>query len=735
MRSVIVVKVLIEHPAYAINRPFSYAYNLIKTPQVGERVVVTFNNKEVVGYIVEVEKNELTQEEYEKELGYKLSSVTRLIDDEPILTGELLKLAQEVANYYLSPLISVYQAMLPPSLKPTSASLKNAKIAYETYVKCIDASEEDLTLKQIELLRLIKSNVEIKKSEIKSLSILKKLIEQNRVCEFKKEKNRLILPDEKAIKNVTLNSEQEQVKNEFISSNDQVYLLEGVTGSGKTEVYISLVKEVIKAQKTALILVPEISLTPVMLKRFYSLFKNEVAILHSNLTSGEKYDEYRRILRQEVKVVIGTRSAVFAPLKNLGIIIIDEEHVESYKQDNTPCYHAREVAIMRAKHFDKCKVLLGSATPTLESEARALKGVYHHLVLSHRVNDQELPNTRIINLQNYQNIDYESAIFSLPLRKAILERLAKKEQVVLLLNRRGYATSVLCRECGHVLKCPDCDIPLVYHASDKLLKCHNCGYVSEMPHKCPECESKYLTRVGFGSEKVEEEVHKLFPIARTLRLDSDVGKVRQNIPKILEKFANQEADILIGTQMIAKGHDFPNVTLVGLILADLGLSLPSMRSSERTFELVTQAIGRAGRGEKKGEAIIQSYMPNHYSLVYGAKQDYRSFFHSEMQIRKLQQNPPYTYVSTLTISAKNEEMCENLAQKTLEIVARESENNIQCIGPSRPYVSQDARGYKRICLFKYKNKELFAKIIKDVLNVLSKTSGTSLKIDVDALNV
>lgn len=731
----IILKVLIEHAAYALNRPFSYVYKKSVVPMVGARVLVPFRNVELVGYIENVEEVSMSKEEYEKEIGYKLLEALQVIDTQPILNIELRNLAKDISEYYLSPLISVYQAMLPPSLKPTSASLNNAKIAYVKYLKCINSNEEHLTLKQVELLRLIKESGEIKKSDINSQSIIKKLIENGNIVEFLKEKQRFNYNDTTIIKDVILTKDQEKVKEEFLNSEDKVFLLEGVTGSGKTEVYISIVQEIVKQNKTALILVPEISLTPIMLKRFYGLFKNKVAILHSNLTSGEKYDEYRRILRQEVDVVIGTRSAVFAPLNNIGVIIIDEEHVESYKQENTPCYHAREVAIMRAKMHEYTKVLLGSATPSLESESRAIKKIYHHLVLDKRVNEKELPKTRIINLQNFQNIDYQSSLFSIPLRKAIKDRLSHHEQIILLLNRRGYSTSVLCRECGHSLKCPTCDIPLVYHSHDKLLKCHNCGYVEELKNYCPECGSKYLSKVGFGSEKVEEEIKKLFPEARTLRLDSDVGKIKNNISKVLNRFANYEADILIGTQMIAKGHDFPNVTLVGLVLADLGLSLPSIRSSERTFELITQAIGRSGRGEKEGEAIIQSYMPNHYSIIYGAKQDYRSFFQNEMKIRHLQQNPPYTYVSTLQLVGKNESFVNEMAIRVIRQVVKESKGQIMCIGPTKPYVYKDVKGYKRICLFKYKNKKEFDKIMIEILDVLSKKSGISIKIDVDAIDI
>ncbi len=730
----IIINVLIEHAVYAINRPFSYAYNGVEKPQIGERVQVPFHHNTVVGYIIDLKEINISQQEYEQEIGYKILSTDKLLDNEPILTEELRQLAKEVSDYYLAPLISIYQAMLPASLKPAISSIKKAHIAYDKYIKVVNNDESGLTPKQIELLRLLNASGEIKKNEVKSVQILKKLILNKNVEEYQVEKRRYNFESNDKFKDLTLTADQMQVKEEFLNTKDLVYLLEGVTGSGKTEVYISLVKEIVAKQKTALILVPEINLTPLMMQRFYNLFKDKVAILHSELTNGEKYDEYRKIFRGEIQVVIGTRSAVFAPLQNIGLIILDEEHAEAYKQDNVPCYHAREVAIMRAKHFENCKVLLGSATPTLESEARAIKGVYHHLKLLKRINERELPETEIINLQDHRNIDYASSIFSIRLRKAIKETLEKKEQVVLLLNRRGYSTSVLCRECGHIIKCPECDIPLVYHSFDRLLKCHNCGHVETQIHQCRECGSKYLSRIGFGSEKVEDEIKKLFPLASVLRLDSDVGKVKNNIASTLRAFKNHEADILIGTQMIAKGHDFPDVTLVGLVLADLGLSLPSTRSSERTFQLITQAIGRAGRGTKKGRAIIQTYMPTHYSIIYGAKQDYQGFFKEEMRIRKLQQNPPYTFASTLTLVSKDEDMVEQIAGKTLELVLEKGEGKILGIGPSRPYIKKDTRGYRRVCIFKYKNQQLFQETMQNIINILSKNNSVSFKIDIDTLN-
>lgn len=725
-----ILNCLVEHAALALNRSFSYGYFGDDFVSPGMRVRMKFHGQDLIGYITSISPEDLSPEEFKEKYGYELKLVDGIIDQQAILNEELLQTAKEIADYYYAPLISIYQAMLPPSLKPTSSSLRHAKIAYEKFVRIKEDDETDLTPKQLELFRLIRESKEAKKSDIRS-SVLQTLISKGRVEEFSKEKMRFSYQNERSFPKVSLTEEQRHVVEEFFSSSDRVYLLQGVTGSGKTEVYLELARRVIQEGKTVVVLVPEIALTPLMMARFYHEYPTEVAILHSELTSGEKYDEYRRIARGKVKLVIGTRSAVFAPLSNVGLFILDEEHVESYKQDVTPCYHAREVAIFRAKHFPNCKVLLGSATPTLESRARAQKGVYHLLELKNRVHQRELPQTEIVSLADYGQIDYESSIFSIPLRRALFAILAKKEQAVLLLNRRGYSTSLICRECHHIMRCPDCEIPLVYHASDQLLKCHHCGYVETLPPHCPKCGSPYLTKIGFGIEKLEEELHRLMPEARVLRLDSDTSRIKNNLSKTLQKFANQEADILLGTQMIAKGHDFENVTFVGLVQADFGLTLPSYRASERTFQLVTQAIGRAGRGKKKGWAMIQTYMPNHYALLLAAKQDYQAFYAQEMALRKMQQYPPYTYVTKILLESESESM---LIQTMDAIIDKLQSANITVIGPAIPYIGKDHNGYKRVCLIKYKKKELVDPVLRELLAILSQKSRIRIKIDVDTLD-
>ena len=524
-----IIELLIEHNNYSLNRPFSYIYNGDKKVDRGYRVLVTFNHQELVGYVTSVSETNKSKKELEEELGFNIDEIVDVIDSSPLLNEDLMKLADEVSDYYLASKISVLQTMLPPSLSPRRSSLKAPKIAYDQYIIIKDYDESELTSKQIELLRLIQKNQPVLKREIKQVSVLEKLLEYGRVDIVKKEKRRLQIPNYQKAEIPSLTKDQQKVVDEFNNSSDQVYLLEGVTGSGKSEVYLHLSKQILEQGKSVLMLVPEISLTPMMMRNFISRFGEDVAILHSELTPAEKYDEYRKIASEKCKIVVGARSAIFAPLSNIGLIILDEEHVESYKQDVPPFYHAREVAIIRSK-MHNCKVLLGSATPSLESRARAGKGVYHLLTLTKRINEKELPKTTIVNMTDYHNIDRESYIFSLKLKDAIQKTLDNYNQIILLINKRGFSSSVYCRSCGHIFKCPTCNIPLTYHKSDRMLKCHHCNYCEVDHETCPECGSKYLMRVGYGTERIEEEIHKLFPEARTLRLDSDSAKIRTKIP-------------------------------------------------------------------------------------------------------------------------------------------------------------------------------------------------------------
>ena len=730
-----IIKLLIERSVFSLDRPFTYLYDGFESINVGYRVLVPFNKgKPVIGYIIEIQDSNKSKEEIEKETGFSLSYILQIIDDKPLINDELMELANQISSYYISPLISVLQTMLPSSLKPRRSALKGPKIAYDKYLVALDNDVHKLTAKQFEIYSLIKNSDKVLKREIKSPSIIKKLIEEKYLKEILIEKTRLQLPNLEKEQPKKLNDVQKKAFDSIINTDKTVSLLQGVTGSGKTEVYLALSNYYISQGKSIIMLVPEISLTPVMCSYFLKRFSNNVAILHSELSDGEKYDEYRRIAKGEVKIVVGTRSAIFAPLKNIGLIILDEEHVESYKQENVPCYHAREIAIMRA-NYNHAKVVLGSATPSLESKARAIKNIYNHVVINKRFNEKELPNTEIIDMSNYANMSRESSIFSVQLINKLKKVFENKEQAILLINKRGYSNSIFCRSCGKVIRCPDCGIPLTYHKNNNILKCHHCDYTMYKPPVCPSCKSKYLSTNGFGTEKIVDELYKLFPNIKVLRLDSDVGQIKNNIAKTLKSFANLEADVLVGTQMIAKGHDFPNVTLVGVVSADIGLSLPTYRSSERVFQLITQAVGRAGRKDKLGSAIIQTFNPNHYAITCSSKQNYEQFFLQEMQIRKQTQYPPYVNLISLDISALTERYVEEIANSIKERILKQNIENVTILGPVQPYIAKENGKYHRIIILKTKNNDIIKAFIKDLLNSLKGLSQVNIKVDIDPYSI
>ncbi len=728
----LILDVLIQHAKNSLNRPFSYL-RLQEDVRPGVRVLVPFNGQRIMGYVVAVHPTALSQRQLEEKNGFRFSFISSVLDKEPLLNDELMRLCEEVASYYLSPQIAVLQAMLPPSLKPSLSALKGPKIAYDVYLKIKEEGEDGLTPKEKEIYRLILSSGEILKKEAGSPSAVKRLLEKGRIETFKKERNRLIIPELEKEQPHELNLQQQKAYDTILNCPQEVVLLQGVTGSGKTEVYLHLAEEYLKRGKTFLMLVPEISLTPVMVEYFSRRFSGQVAILHSELTPGEKYDEYRRIASGKAKVVVGARSAVFAPLQNIGAIVLDEEHTDSYKQDSLPFYHAREVAILRGKHFG-AKVVLGSATPSLETKARAVKGVYGYAEISKRVNERELPETKILDLTNRSLMEPGDRLFSKLLIEQIRDRLEKKEQVVLLLNRRGYSSYVCCSSCGHIFTCPNCHGNLTYHKADSMLKCHHCGYVEEYPESCPECGSTAIMRVGFGTERIAKILQEeYFPDASIGRLDGDVGKVRNNVAKTLHAFAKGDYDILVGTQMIAKGHDFPNVTLVGVVLADVGLSLPSFRAAERTFQLIAQAVGRSGRGEKKGTAIIQTYNPRHYAITLGAKQDYEGFFAKEMQERKISLYPPYRFLFLLKFSCKSQ---ERVIQACFDVKKHLDEQGIPdtvCLGPISPFYALVGELYQRNLLIKTKNQEPVREYLRKIIAELSGKAGVDILCDVDPM--
>lgn len=509
-----------------------------------------------------------------------------------------------------------------------------------------------------------------------------------------------------------------------------VFLLKGVTGSGKTEVYLQTIAEVLKKDQSALMLVPEIALTPQMVQRFKSRFGEEVAVLHSGLSNGERYDEWRKIEKGEARVVVGARSSVFAPVKNLGLIIIDEEHETSYKQEENPRYHARNVAIWRAE-YHQCPVVLGSATPSLESRARATKNVYHLLELNERANNQELPEVSIVNMREEASKGNRST-FSLSLQEAIRDRLAKREQSVLMLNRRGYSSFVMCRDCGFVLPCPNCDISLTLHMDTKTMKCHYCGHEEGIPSLCPQCGSRSIRYYGTGTQKVEEELKQLIPEARVIRMDVDTTRRKGAHEKLLNRFGNKEADILLGTQMIAKGLDFPDVTLVGVLNADTSLGLPDFRSSERTFQLLTQVSGRAGRGDKPGEVIVQTFNPEHYAIQLAQMQDYNTFYLKEMSLRHKGQYPPYFFIIRITVSHEQEMAAAKKIGEIANFLRPSLGPQAVMLGPTPKAIARTHNRYHYQILIKYKREPYLEEKLHELLQNSQKDVAKGMVIAIDS---
>jgi primosomal protein N' (replication factor Y) (superfamily II helicase) len=512
----------------------------------------------------------------------------------------------------------------------------------------------------------------------------------------------------------------------------QVFLLYGVTGSGKTEVYLQSIQRVLEKGKEAIVLVPEIALTPQMVKRFKGRFGDEVAVMHSGLSTGEKYDEWRKIQRKEVKVVVGARSAIFAPFENLGIIIIDEEHETSYKQEENPRYHARDVAIRRAKKYG-CPVVLGSATPALESFARAKKGVYKLLSLPSRMNSGPMPHVEVVDMREELR-EGNRSMFSRVLLEKLKDRLEKQEQTVLFLNKRGHSSFVMCRDCGYVVNCPDCDISLTYHRFNERMKCHYCGFESQVPHECPECQSEHIRYFGTGTQKVEEELFKVLPEARVIRMDVDTTSKKGAHEKLLTDFGEGKADILLGTQMIAKGLDFPKITLVGVLSADTMLHIPDFRSSEKTFQLLTQVSGRAGRHELTGEVVVQTYTPEHYSIQFAAEQDYDLFYEREMQIRKLHHYPPFYYISLITVSHENLMKVVSVTEKITNYIRHSLSTEAIVLGPVASPIPRIKNRYRYQCLIKYKREPQLGRAIKTILDQYqqeSATTGLTISTDVN----
>ena len=790
----VIAKIIVDVPLMQTDQPYSYKVpeEFVDMLEVGMRVHVPFGkgNRLIQGIVLGFE-----QESDEEVADEDLKEIVEVLDFSPVLTEEQLWLAEELRKSVFSYKISILKTMLPGFLNssydkilyPLEGLSQEDKERLFGSQESLAFSSLDLE-KQAEMMRLTRKGllkleyqaVDQKKVKTQSwiqvnLDKLEKLEISNRAkkklelrdylvahpestplaallehysreqVNFFVEQGALTILQKEVQRSATyfegiesnqaleLNPEQKQACEAVVGAigkQHPPFLLQGITGSGKTEVYLQIIQGALDMGKTAIVLVPEISLTPQMTERFIARFGEKVAILHSGLSNGEKYDEWRKVERGDAQVVVGARSAIFAPLKHLGVIIIDEEHEASYKQDSNPRYHARDVALLRAR-YNQAALVLGSATPSLESRARAGKGVYQHLRLTQRANPlARIPEVQLIDFRDYigQN---ETSNFTPPLIEAIQDRLDKKEQVVLMLNRRGYSSFVMCRECGTVDTCPNCDISLTLHMDTKTMNCHYCGFSKEIPHVCPNCQSHSIRYYGTGTQKAYDELAELFPQARILRMDVDTTRKKGSHQALLEQFGKGEADILLGTQMIAKGLDFPNVTLVGVLNADTALNLPDFRSSERTFQLLTQVAGRAGRAEKAGQVLIQSYNPNHYAIRFAKDQDYEGFYAYEMGIRRQLGYPPYYFTIGITLSHKKEEEVVKRAYEVMEILRSGLSDASIILGPTPKPIARTHNLYHYQILIKYRLEDELASTLNQVLALTQERENSELRLSID----
>ena len=720
--------VIIEYGNKAVDREFTYIVpskykDLIK---VGMRVMVPFNNREIEGFVMDI-KDSFSNE-------YQLKEIIELIDNEPVINKEMLYLGEEICKKTLCSKISAYQAMLPKALKAlhkTNIGIKKERylVFNKSQIEIDEYMKECRFASQLSILREIKEHGRILVNCLSSS--INTLIKKEVVKIVYEEVARYQAKASGKYKTVILNKEQqvvvEQVElNKFIG-----YLLYGVTGSGKTEIYMELIRNVIEMGKTAIMLVPEISLTPQIVDRFVTKFGADIAILHSGLSDTERYDEYRKIRNGNVKIVVGARSAIFAPFENLGIIIIDEEHSSTYKQDNHPRYHARDVALLRGQYHN-CPVIMGSATPSLESFARAGNKRYKLLTLLKRAGQGKLPSVEIVDMK--EEVKKGNFVISNTLSKKIKERLERGEQVILLLNRRGYSSMLTCRDCGSVLKCPNCDISLTHHKTNNTNRCHYCNYSIKNVDECLECGSNKIKEFGMGTERLEEELNRLFK-ARVVRMDMDTTSKKGMHEKIINDFGDLKYDILVGTQMIAKGLDFPKVTLVGVINADASLNVPDFRSSEVTFQLLSQVAGRAGRSERLGEVVIQTYNPDHYSIRYASRHSYLEFYKEEMKLRKELSYSPYFYMILVSIKCRDYELGFKEANKVGEYLRSRLEIDTKVLGPSTASVFKINNIYNYQCIIKYKKDDNLVKTLIEIDNIYKINNKVDVEIDVDPIRL
>jgi primosomal protein N' (replication factor Y) (superfamily II helicase) len=720
--------IIVNNESVQVDKIFTYKIpkNLINKLRVGHRVKVPFgrSNKNIDGFVLEL---------YETCRDVKgIKSIIGICDDFTVLRKEDVKLINIMREKYLCTYLECIKVIIPTGI---TKGIKN-KIKE---VICLGENLDDKFNKEpyITIYKIVeKNNGVYSKTEISnkftvSLSSINTMIKHGFLRKSQEIIERFDNRSYSSYAEKKLNKEQETVVNSILNSKKNIFLIHGVTGSGKTEVYMNMVQHMINKNKECIILVPEISLTPQMVERFKGRFGNDIAVFHSRLSDGERYDEWLRVKNKKVKVAIGARSAIFLPFDNLGLIIIDEEHESSYKSDSDPKYNAREIGELKC-NIENCKLVLGSATPSVETYYRCMNGEIELLTLEKRADGAKLPFIKIVDMRE-ELLKNNKSIFSRDLYNGINKALSNKEQIILFLNRRGFSTFISCRKCGYVFQCDNCDISLTYHSSGNYLSCHYCGRRYPIKKVCPKCGSRYVKHFGIGTEKIEEEIKYSFPEAKVLRMDFDTTRKKNSYEYIYNTFKNGEADILVGTQMITKGLDFKNVTLVGVIAADLSLNLPDFRAGEKTFQLITQVAGRAGRGKKAGNVIVQTYNPDNYSIKYSSLNDYKNFFKEEIGLRYNMNYPPFSKILSINISSKNEELLIKSIQKIGIILKNKLENNnkISILGPSPCILSKIKEYYRWQILVKGELDIDLADNIKNIVYTSLQNSYSDIRISLD----
>ena len=719
-------RIIIDISHEKVDRTFDYRIpaELLEEVAVGSLVLIPFGkgNSMRKGYVVGIAGHA----DYDSD---KIKEIAGIVTDGVSAESLLISLAWWLKEQYGSTMNQALKTVLPvkQKVRPREKKVLRSLLDHSRLLKALEEAEKKSYKARARLFQaLLKNSVipyEIAVNQMNlSAATLKPVIEKGYVSLDREEVYRNpVKAEAKEGRSVLLNEGQQTIVDSFCLDYSQnirkTYLIHGITGSGKTEVYMELIQRVIKDGKQVIVLIPEIALTYQTVLRFYGRFGNRVSIINSRLSAGERYDQFERARNGDIDIMIGPRSALFTPFSRLGLILIDEEHEGAYKSEVSPRYHAREVAVKRAS-MQGASLVLGSATPSLEAYTKALQGEYRLFCLTERAKkDSRLADVSVVDLRQELK-EGNKSIFSRNLKALMEDRLEKREQIMLFINRRGYANFVSCRSCGEAIRCPHCDVTLTLHNNSRLV-CHYCGYSISMPDRCPSCSSPYIANFGVGTQKIEQMTKKMFPAARVLRMDLDTTSKKGGHEEILTAFSEGEADILIGTQMIVKGHDFPNVTLVGVLAADLSLNTPDYRSAERTFQLLTQAAGRAGRDFRSGDVVIQTYSPEHYSIVTAANQDYEAFYRQEMAYRRLMKYPPASGLLTVQFSSRQESLLSEAAAAAAGFIASlADQERVQVIGPVEASVYKINDIYRKILYLKQENYDILIKI-RDQIDVFS----------------